>query len=124
MSIVELSLRRPVTVIMFFVSMIVIGLIASFRLPLEQFPALNFPGIYVDLPYPGSTPQEVERSIVRPVEEALSTLEGIKRLEANARADGGGVFIEFSDWGRDVEVLASEARERIDISFRVDVNLK
>ncbi|TNJ34600.1 efflux RND transporter permease subunit [Arenimonas terrae] len=114
MSIVELSLRRPVSVIMFFVSMIVIGLIASFRLPLEQFPALNFPGIYVDLPYPGSTPQEVERSIVRPVEEALSTLEGIKRLEANARADGGGVFIEFSDWGRDVEVLASEARERID----------
>ncbi len=114
MSIVELSLRRPVTVIMFFVSMIVIGLIASFRLPLEQFPALNFPGIYVELPYPGSTPQEVERSIVRPVEEALSTLEGIKRLEANARADGGGVFIEFSDWGRDVEVLASEARERID----------
>jgi HAE1 family hydrophobic/amphiphilic exporter-1 len=114
MSIVELSLRRPVSVIMFFVSMIVIGLIASFRLPLEQFPALNFPGIYVELPYPGSTPQEVERSIVRPVEEALSTLEGIKRLEANARADGGGVFIEFSDWGRDVEVLASEARERID----------
>jgi HAE1 family hydrophobic/amphiphilic exporter-1 len=103
-----------VSVIMFFVSMIVIGLIASFRLPLEQFPALNFPGIYVELPYPGSTPQEVERSIVRPVEEALSTLEGIKRLEANARADGGGVFIEFSDWGRDVEVLASEARERID----------
>ena len=51
---------------------------------------------------------------MRPVEEALSTLEGIKRLEANARADGGGVFIEFSDWGRDVEVLASEARERID----------
>ncbi|KFN45287.1 efflux RND transporter permease subunit [Arenimonas composti] len=114
MSIVELSLRRPVTVIMFFVSLLVIGLIASFRLPLEQFPALNFPGIYVDLPYPGSTPQEVERGILRPVEEALATLEGIKRMEASARADGGGVFIEFSDWDRDVEVLASEARERIE----------
>ncbi|KFN52341.1 hypothetical protein N790_00800 [Arenimonas malthae CC-JY-1] len=114
MTIAELSLRRPVTAIMFFVSMLVIGLIAAFRLPLEQFPELNAPFIAVELPYPGSTPQEVERSLVRPVEEALSTLQGIKNLNSLSRADGGSVWIEFSDWDRDVEVLASEARERID----------
>ncbi|WP_374604578.1 efflux RND transporter permease subunit [Arenimonas sp.] len=114
MSIAELSLRRPVTVIMFFVSMVVIGLIAAFRLPLEQFPDLNAPFLAVELPYPGSTPQEVERNLVRPVEEALSTLQGIKRLNSMSRADGGSVWVEFSDWDRDVEVLASEARERID----------
>ncbi len=114
MSIAELSLRRPVTVIMFFVSMVVIGLIAAFRLPLEQFPELNAPFIAVDLPYPGSTPQEVERSLVRPVEEALSTLQGIKSLNSVSRADGGNVWIEFSDWDRDTEIIASEARERID----------
>ncbi|MBP6597778.1 MAG: efflux RND transporter permease subunit, partial [Arenimonas sp.] len=50
MSITEMSLRRPVTVVMFFVSMMVIGLIAAFRLPLEQFPELNAPFIAVDLP--------------------------------------------------------------------------
>ncbi|MBY4594938.1 efflux RND transporter permease subunit [bacterium BD-1] len=114
MTIAELSLRRPVTAIMFFVSMLVIGLIAAFRLPLEQFPELNAPFLAVELPYPGSTPQEVERSLVRPVEEALSTLQGIKNLNSLSRADGGSVWIEFSDWDRDVEVLASEARERID----------
>ena len=114
MSIAELSLRRPVSVIMFFVSMLVIGAIAAVRLPLEQFPELNAPFIAVDLPYPGSTPQEVETSLVRPVEEALSTLQGIKSLNSISRADGGNVWIEFSDWDRDVEVLASEARERID----------
>jgi HAE1 family hydrophobic/amphiphilic exporter-1 len=114
MTIAELSLRRPVTVIMFFVSMLVIGLIAAVRLPLEQFPELNAPFIFVDLPYPGSTPQEVETSLIRPVEEALSTLEGIKTLNSISRADGGNVFIEFSDWDRDIEVIASEARERID----------
>ena len=114
MTIAELSLRRPVSAIMFFVSMVVIGLIAAFRLPLEQFPDLNAPFIAVELPYPGSTPDEVEQSLVRPVEEALSTLQGIKNLNSMSRADGGSVWIEFSDWDRDVEVLASEARERID----------
>ena len=72
MTLAELSLRRPVTAVMFFVSMVVIGLIASFRLPLEQFPEVNVPFLMISFPYPGSTPQEVERSITRPAEEALA----------------------------------------------------
>ena len=103
MSIAELSLKRPVTATMLFVSLFVIGLIASLRLPLEMFPEVSPPFIYVDLPYAGSTPEEVERTILRPVEEALSTLSGIKAMEGQARAEGAGVFIEFSDWDRDVE---------------------
>ena len=59
MSLVELSLKRPITAIMFYVSMVAIGLIASVRLPLEQFPDVNFPFMMVSIPYPGSTPQEV-----------------------------------------------------------------
>ena len=77
MSLAELSLRRPVTAVMFYVSLVVIGLIAAFRLPLEQFPDVNVPFIFVDLPYPGSTPEEVERTITRPAEEALATLTGL-----------------------------------------------
>ncbi len=114
MTIAELSLKRPVTATMLFVSLFVIGLIASLRLPLEMFPEVSPPFIYVDLPYTGSTPEEVERTILRPVEEALSTLAGIKGMEGQARAEGAGVFIEFSDWDRDVAIAASEARERID----------
>ena len=52
--------------------------------------------------------------MLRPVEEAVSTMSGIKRMEANARADGAEIFIQFSDWSRDVAIAASEARERID----------
>jgi len=114
MSIAELSLRRPVTAVMFYVSLMVLGIIAAFRLPLEQFPAVSAPFLYIELPYPGATPEEVERTIVRPAEEALSTLPGIANMRSNARADGGGIFIEFSDWGRDVNITASEARDRID----------
>src|SRR4029453_5778243 len=114
MSVAEFSLKRPVTATMFFVSLFVIGLIAALRLPLEQFPEVSPPFVMVQMPYTGSTPEEVERSVLRPVEEALSTLTGIKRMNSNARADGANVFMEFTDWNRNVEITASEARERID----------
>ena len=114
MSIVELSLRRPVSVIMFFVSLLVIGLIAAVRLPLEQLPEVSAPFLAINLPYAGSTPQEVERTVVRPVEEALATLSGIKTMRSSARADGGSVFVEFGDWSRDISVATTEARDRID----------
>jgi HAE1 family hydrophobic/amphiphilic exporter-1 len=114
MSIAYVSLKRPVTAVMFYVSLVVIGLIAAVRLPLEQFPDVNVPFILVDLPYPGSTPQEVERTITRPAEEALATLPGIMRLNSVSRADGANVFIQFSDWDRDIEITASEARDKLD----------
>jgi hydrophobic/amphiphilic exporter-1 (mainly G- bacteria), HAE1 family len=114
MSLAELSLRRPVTAVMCFVSLVVIGLLAAFRLPLEQFPDINVPFILVNVPYPGSSPQEVERQITRPVEEALSTLPGIASINSTSRADNAGIFLQFSDWDRNIAISASEARDRID----------
>ena len=114
MSVAEFSIKRPITTVMFFVSMLVVGLIAAVRLPLEAFPAITFPGIFLQLPYGSSTPEEVERTVLRPVEEAVSTMTGIKRMEGTARADGASLFIQFSDWERDASIAASEARERID----------
>jgi len=114
MSIAEFSIRRPVTTIMCFVSLVVVGLIAAFRLPLEALPDISAPFLFVELPYTGSTPDEVERNLVRPAEEALATMTGIKRMRSVATADGANIYIEFSDWDRDIAIAASDARQRID----------
>ena len=114
MNITELSIRRPVTTIMLFVSMVVIGLIASFRLPLEAEPEATIPFFFVSLPYAGSTSEEVERNLVRPVEEALATMPGIESMNSRANAEGGSIQVRFSDWNKDIAIAASEARERID----------
>ena len=119
MSIAELSLRRPVSAIMFFVSLMVIGAIAAVRLPLEFFPAVDVPFVLVNIPYPGSTPAEIERTITRPVEEAIATLPGIKRLNSTSRPDAAQFFLEF-DWGQDVAIAASEVRGKID-AIRADL---
>ncbi len=113
MNLAELSLKRPVTAVMFFVSMVVIGLIAGTRLPLAMWPDIEVPFLFVDIPYPGSTPAEVERVITRPVEEALSTLTGIKTMRSSSRADGAQIFLQFK-WGNAVAIKAVEAREKID----------
>ncbi|HEY0332791.1 MAG TPA: efflux RND transporter permease subunit [Stenotrophomonas sp.] len=114
MSIAAFSIRRPVTTIMCFISLVVIGLIAAFRLPLEALPDISAPFLFVELPYTGSTPEEVERNLIRPTEEALATMTGIKRMRSTATSDGANIFIEFSDWDRDIAIAASDARQRID----------
>ena len=114
MSIAELSIKRPVTTIMLFVSMVVVGLIAAVRLPLEAMPDVSAPFLFVQVPYAGSTPEEVERNILRPVEETLSTMTDVKSMQGNATSEQASVFLMFSDWDRDIEIAAAEARERID----------
>jgi HAE1 family hydrophobic/amphiphilic exporter-1 len=107
------AMDRPVTIVMIFVSMIAVGLVASRLLPLEYFPAVDVPFIILDMPYEGSTPEEVEREITRPAEEVIATLSGIKRLESISSSNGSRLEIQF-DWGADVGVKAVEARERVE----------
>jgi len=119
MNLAELSLKRPVTAVMFFVVLVVIGALAAFRLPLEYFPAIDVPFLFVNVPYTGSTPAEVERTITRPVEDALAALPGIQKMNSTSRADGSQIFLEFK-WGENVAVKAVQAREKID-AIRADL---
>ena len=119
MSLAELSLKRPVSAIMLFVSLTVIGLIAATRLPLEYFPDIEVPFLFIDVPYPGSTPAEIEHSLTRPIEEAMSTLPGLKDMQSTSRADGVQLFLQFQ-WGQDVSGKAIEARDKID-AIRADL---
>jgi HAE1 family hydrophobic/amphiphilic exporter-1 len=109
----KLAIQRPVTTVMVFLSMVVIGLIASRLLPLEYFPAVDVPVVVMNIPYQGSTPEEVEREITRPAEEVLATLSGIERLESSSSANGSQIELIFK-WGTDTAIKAVEARERVE----------
>ncbi len=113
MTLAELSLKRPVTAIMFYLSLTVIGLLAAFRLPLEYMPDIEAPFLFVQIPYPGSTPAEIERTITRPVEEAMATIPGIQVMNSTSRADVAEIFMEFK-WGQNVATKAVEARDKLD----------
>ena len=110
---VEFALRRPVTICMVFVSMLLLGVISSRLLPLEKLPGIDIPELYVHVPYPNSTPAEVERLITRPIEEALATISGQQRLNSVSRENGADIAIEFN-WEANINAKSIEAREKID----------
>jgi hydrophobic/amphiphilic exporter-1 (mainly G- bacteria), HAE1 family len=109
----SIALKRPVTTAMTFIALIVIGMISVQLLRLEEFPDVTFPGMQVIIPYPGSTPEEVEQLITRPVEEALSTLAGIEELRSRSEAEQATFQIQF-DWGRDIDAAAFDVRTKLD----------
>jgi len=109
----EVALRRPVTTVVVFVALGFIGLLASRLLPLEKFPDIEFPGIFIQIPYAGSTPEEIERLITRPVEETLATLSGVEAMFSTSNEDQSQVFLQF-DWDEEMGAKGIEARAKID----------
>jgi HAE1 family hydrophobic/amphiphilic exporter-1 len=82
-------------------------------------PDVTFPGMRVIIPFPGSTPEEMEQLVVRPVEEALSTLSGIEEIRATASSDEAEFTVLF-DWDRDPDTAAFDVRTKID-SIRAEL---
>ncbi|MFT4929417.1 MAG: HAE1 family hydrophobic/amphiphilic exporter-1, partial [Phenylobacterium sp.] len=112
-SLAGFAIRRPVTTTMFFFSMLLLGIISSRLLPLEKWPGIDIPELFINVPYPNSTPSEVERLITRPIEEALATISGIDRLRSDSRENGADISIKFK-WDDNIGAKSIEAREKID----------
>ncbi len=109
----RIALERPVTTVVFFVALALVGLIASRLLPLEKFPDIEFPGIFIQIPYDGSTPEEIERLITRPVEEALATLSGVETMYSESTDNMSQIFLEFG-WDQNMGTKGIEARAKVD----------
>jgi hydrophobic/amphiphilic exporter-1 (mainly G- bacteria), HAE1 family len=109
----RLAIRRPITVLMGLISLVVLGGISVTRLPLNFLPHAEFPFIGVQLEMVNAAPAQVEREVARPVEEVLATLGGVREVFSNSDEDGCFVGVEF-DWGRDIDMLRLEVKEKID----------
>ena len=80
MTLPELAIKRHVTTLMIIVSLLVLGGVAVLRLPLAFMPDIDEPQIFVRLPYNTASPEQVERMIVRPVEDALGSVKGLRSM--------------------------------------------
>lgn len=90
------SVTRPVTVITAFLVITVVGIVALSRIPLQMMPSgWSFPMLWIWVPWQDSTPLEAESLVVRPLEKQLSTVPGIKHLNARASSDWSNVELEF-----------------------------
>jgi len=113
MKITEQSIKRPVSTVMVYVAILMLGIISLFSIPLEFMPKADFPEIDMDIPYPGSSPEEVERRITKKLEEVLSSMPGIEKITSRSSASGAHMHIWFKT-GANIDFEVLEVRERID----------
>jgi HAE1 family hydrophobic/amphiphilic exporter-1 len=113
MTLPEIAIKRHVTMLMILVSLVALGLVALFRLPLAFMPDIENPMIFVQLPYPNASPGQVERLVVRPVEEAVGSVSGLRNMWSNINDGGGTIGLEF-DWSQNMKVARTDVWEKID----------
>ncbi len=111
---IELSVRRPVTVSMFTVAVVLFGLVAFQRLPINLLPDLSYPSLTVETRFPGAAPAEVESLVTRRLEEAVGVLSGVRQITSRSRPGLSQVTLEF-EWGREMALAALDVRQKIDL---------
>jgi hydrophobic/amphiphilic exporter-1 (mainly G- bacteria), HAE1 family len=114
MKIVDLSIRRPVAVAMGFLALVVFGVVSFSRLQLDLLPDIAFPTVTIQTSYPGVGPQEIESLLSRPIEEAVSVVQGVQEVTSRSRPGRSDVTVAFR-WGTDMDFAALDVRERLDL---------
>ncbi len=111
--VVRFAIDRKITMVMAILGLIVLGVLSLMRLPLEFLPSFESNSVSVFAPWPSSSPEEVERQIVRPLEDSLGTINGVETLTSNASAESGSVNLTFAE-NVDMDLAAVDVRDRID----------
>src|SRR5262249_30486791 len=113
MSIPRLAIHRPVTMFMLSGVIILLGTLSLLRLPVDLIPDVTYPSITVRVGYAGVGPLEIEELVTRPIEQAMSAVAGLERLESTSQEGSSRVTLNFA-WGTDLNEAADDVRNRLD----------
>lgn len=110
----RLSLQRPVTVFVIACAILLVGVVALARLPIQLMPSGFDPAfLMVMVPYPGGNPTETEQTILLPLEDALYTVGNLKSVRCRAMPDGVRCWVEFQN-SVDIEEIYNEVADRVE----------
>ena len=112
MFISDLAIRRPVITIVAMIALVVFGLVALKLLHTDEFPDVAVPLVVVAVPYPGASPDNVEREIVDPIEEAISSVAGVRKVRSNSLDSFATLIVEFG-FDKDMQAATQEIRDKI-----------
>jgi multidrug efflux pump len=112
---IEASFARSRTVLLALVLVLIAGTQVYRNIPKEADPDVQLPVVYVVIPHEGISPEDTERLLVRPVEQELRGLEGIKEMRSYASTGSGSISLEF-DAGTDIDQALQDVRERVDLA--------
>ena len=112
MKLTRMAVYRPVVALTVTLALTLFGIMAYVSMGLEQNPELNLPYVTVTATYPGASAQTVEEQVTRPLEDAISTLGGIKSMQSSSQVSLSQIIIEFEE-GVNVDVAASDVQQKV-----------
>jgi len=114
MKLVDTAVRRPVTVAMGAVTLLLFGAIALSDLAVNLLPDLSYPTLTVRTEFEGAAPEEIETLLTRPIEEAVGVVNGVREVNSISRPGQSDVVLEFA-WGSDMDSAGLDVREKLEV---------
>ncbi|MDR2131479.1 MAG: efflux RND transporter permease subunit [Odoribacteraceae bacterium] len=117
MSIYNTAVEKPITTIMIFIGVMVLGLFSLVQLPIDQLPKMDPPYLSVMTTYPGANAADIEENITKILEDQLNTVENLKNITSNSYDNLSVVTLEF-EWEGNLDEAANDVRDAIDRAIR------
>lgn len=124
MSIYGSAVKRPITTLLCFVTVIILGMFSLTKLPVDLFPDIDTNTIMVITMYPGASAKDIEQNVTKPLENTLNSVEHLKHISSTSRENTSVITLEF-EYGYDIDVLTNDVRDKLDMVSSVlpdDVN--
>jgi len=112
MNLPEFSVKRPVTTLMVFLAILLLGGICLWLLPIDLFPEMDIPAISVVTPYEGAAPEDVETKVTEVLERFVSTVPDVKHIISTSREGFSTITLNF-EWGTDLDTRANDVRDAV-----------
>ncbi len=120
----EFSIKRPVAMIVIIVALMALGFLALSKLRVNQIPDVEQPVLVVNIPYPGASPETVEREVVNRIEKALQGISGVDQLRSTS-AEGSATLILIFNFDKNLVIAADEVRNAIaSVRFKLPVEMR
>ena len=112
MNITRFSIQKPIGISMIIMLFVILGAYSFLRIGVELLPALNTPYVTVSVAYPGAGVEEIESQVIKPLEEALSSLSQLKHITSTARPERAMIVLEF-DFTANADMASIEATKKV-----------
>ncbi len=112
MLISDFAIKRPTVTVVTMLALVVFGVFALFALKTDEFPDISPPIVGVTIPYPGASPDTVEREVVDPIEEQLTSISGVKEVRSSSLDSFASIVVEF-DFDKDLQEATQDIRDAI-----------
>ncbi|MFN8945034.1 MAG: efflux RND transporter permease subunit, partial [Pseudobdellovibrionaceae bacterium] len=107
-----MAIKRPIFITCVVALMLIVGLLSLSKMPVDQFPDVTFPIVFVQVPYPGASPVDIEKQVVKPVEDELGSLPGLDKLTSNSLESVGLIILQFK-LGTNIREAEQSVRNRL-----------